>query len=146
MFGLSFSELIIIAVLALILLGPDKLPDAAKTIAKGLKEFKKATDDLKGQVEQELKFDELFRDDATKIANPKPALVPPVGSAPVPGPAGPPPSATAANVPGLEAAFAGAEPVAAPEPAPAANAPAAPTPEAPTPAAAPAAPTAAAQS
>ncbi|BDG03582.1 Sec-independent protein translocase protein TatB [Anaeromyxobacter oryzae] len=106
MFGLSFSELVIIAVLALILLGPDKLPEAAKTVAKGLREFKRATEDLKEQVESELKFDEILRDvrDEPKIA-PRPALVPPVPAA-VPGPAGPPPPATSENVPGLEAALA----------------------------------------
>ncbi|MGB8929708.1 MAG: twin-arginine translocase TatA/TatE family subunit, partial [Anaeromyxobacteraceae bacterium] len=54
MFGLSFGELAIIAILALILLGPDRLPDAAKTLAKGLRELRKATDDLKGQLGDEL--------------------------------------------------------------------------------------------
>lgn len=103
MFGLSFGELVIIAVLALLLLGPDKLPEAAKTFAKGLKEFKRATEDLKDQVESELKLDDLLRDEP-KIA-PRPALVPPVPAA-VPAPAGPPPTATTENVPGLEAALA----------------------------------------
>lgn len=112
MFGLSFGELVIIAVLALLLLGPDKLPDAAKTFAKGLKEFKRATEDLKDQVESELKLDDLLRDEP-KIA-PRPALVPPVPAA-VPGPAGPPPTATTENVPGLEAAL--AEPAAPAAPA-----------------------------
>jgi sec-independent protein translocase protein TatB len=127
MFGMSFSELVIIAVLALLLLGPDKLPDAAKTVAKGIREFKKATDDLKGQIDTEFRFNDLLDD--RKIAAPKPALVPPV-AATVPGPAGPPPPATAANVPGLEAAL--AEPpltdaeTAAPAPAPDAPATASP--------------------
>jgi sec-independent protein translocase protein TatB len=98
MFGLSFGEIVIIAVLALLLLGPERLPEAAKTLGKGLREFKKATDDLKGQIETEIYADER------KV--PRPALVPPVASAPVPGPAGPPPAATAENVPGLEAALA----------------------------------------
>ncbi|WP_242392622.1 Sec-independent protein translocase subunit TatA/TatB [Anaeromyxobacter oryzisoli] len=120
MFGLSFGELVIIAVLALLLLGPDKLPDAAKTVAKGLKEFKRATEDLKEQVGSELKFDDLLRDEP-KIA-PRPALVPPVPAA-VPEPSGPPPGATTENVPGLEAAL--AEP-AAPQAAGADAAPPAP--------------------
>ena len=54
MFGLSFGEIVIIAVLALLLLGPDKLPDAAKTLAKGLKELRRASDDLKDQLGTEL--------------------------------------------------------------------------------------------
>jgi sec-independent protein translocase protein TatB len=100
MFGLSMGELVIIAVLALLLLGPDRLPDAAKTLGKGLRDLRKATEDLKDQVEREIYVD----DSAKKLA--RPALVPPVPTAPpVPGPAGPPPAATAENVPGLEAAL-----------------------------------------
>jgi sec-independent protein translocase protein TatB len=98
MFGLSFGEILIIAVLALLLLGPERLPEAAKTLGKGLRDIRRATDDLKDQVERE-----IYADDR-KVA--KPALVPPVPAAPVPGPAGPPPQATADNVPGLEAALA----------------------------------------
>ncbi|ACG71308.1 sec-independent translocation protein mttA/Hcf106 [Anaeromyxobacter sp. K] len=110
MFGLSFGEIVIIAVLALILLGPDRLPEAAKTIGKGLRQFKQATDDLKDQIETE-----IYKDDR-KVA--RPSLVPPVPNRPVPGPAGPPPAATAENVPGLEAALVDAEPAApAAEPA-----------------------------
>lgn len=116
MFGLSFGEIVIIAVLALLLLGPDRLPDAAKTLGKGLRDLRKATDDLKDQVERE-----IYTDDLKKIA--RPALVPPVPvSPPIPGPAGPPPQATAENVPGLEAALAeppGAEAVAPPAAEPA---------------------------
>src|SRR5213592_3348403 len=48
------TELIIIAGLALLLLGPDQLPQIAKSIGKGLREIRKATDDLKGQFEQEM--------------------------------------------------------------------------------------------
>jgi sec-independent protein translocase protein TatB len=98
MFGLSFGEIVIIAVLALLLLGPDRLPEAAKTLGKGLRDLRRATDDLKDQVEREIYVDER------KLT--KPALVPPVPAAPVPGPAGPPPPATTENVPGLEAALA----------------------------------------
>ncbi len=107
MFGLSFGEIVIILVLALVLLGPDKLPDAAKTLGKTLRQIRSATDDLKDQVERE------FYADDKKVA--RPSLVPPVPAAPVPGPAGPPPAATAENVPGLEAAL--AEPTPASPPA-----------------------------
>jgi sec-independent protein translocase protein TatB len=114
MFGLSFSEIVIIAVLALLLLGPDRLPDAMKTLGKGMRELRKATDDLKDQVEREMYTD----DSGNKIA--RPALVPPVPNGPpVPGPAGPPPAATADNVPGLEAALVDPPaPALAAEPAP----------------------------
>ncbi len=108
MFGLSFTEVIIIAVVALLLLGPDKLPDAAKTLGKSLREIRKATDDLKDSVERE-----IYAEDRPA----KPALVPPVAARPVPGPAGPPPEATPENVPGLEAAL--VEPAPAPPSTPA---------------------------
>lgn len=98
MFGLSFGEIVIIAILALLLLGPERLPEAARTLGKGLREVRRATEDLKDQVERE-----IYTDDR-KAA--KPALVPPVPAARVPGPAGPPPPATPDNVPGLEAALA----------------------------------------
>jgi sec-independent protein translocase protein TatB len=52
--GLSMTEVIIILGLALLLLGPDQLPQLAKSIGKGLREIRKATDDLKGQFEQEI--------------------------------------------------------------------------------------------
>lgn len=112
MFGLSFGEILIIAVLALVLLGPERLPDAAKTLGKAMRELKRATDDLKDQIETEIYADER--------KGPKPSLVPPVPAAPVPGPAGPPPAATAENVPGLEAALAEpGEPAPAPPASPA---------------------------
>jgi sec-independent protein translocase protein TatB len=110
MFGLSFGELLIIAVIALLLLGPDRLPEAAKTVGKGLRELRKATEDLKDQVESE-----IYSEDRKKV---KPALVPPIHAQPVPGPAGPPPAATAENVPGLELAIGDPDEAPAPPAAP----------------------------
>jgi sec-independent protein translocase protein TatB len=52
--GLSMTEIIIILGLALLLLGPDQLPSLAKSLGKGLRELRKATDDLKGQFDTEI--------------------------------------------------------------------------------------------
>jgi len=118
MFGLGMGEVVIILVLALILLGPQKLPDAAKQLGKGLREFRKATEDLKSQFETEL------YSDASKPAKPTlvdPAKQPAPGDAPpgvpaggVPATKGDVPGATAQNVPGLEAALAESRPSTAP--------------------------------
>lgn len=69
MFGISVYEMGIILVLALIVLGPKKLPDIAKALGKAFNEFKKATNDFKESmgVDNELQnvksaFDEINRD------------------------------------------------------------------------------------
>ena len=49
MFGIGMPELLLILGLALIVLGPKKLPELAKTLGKGLAEFRRATDELKDE-------------------------------------------------------------------------------------------------
>lgn len=53
MFGIGMPELIIIMVVALIVIGPKKLPDLARSLGKGMAEFKKATQDIKETLDVE---------------------------------------------------------------------------------------------
>jgi sec-independent protein translocase protein TatA len=52
MFGIGMPELLLILGLALIVLGPKKLPELARALGKGLAEFRRATDDLKSEFRQ----------------------------------------------------------------------------------------------
>jgi sec-independent protein translocase protein TatB len=51
MFGLGMGELIVILAIALIFLGPKRLPDVASSLGKAIRSFRKATNDLTSQLE-----------------------------------------------------------------------------------------------
>jgi len=51
MFGIGGSELLVIFIIALVVVGPDKLPEIARAIGKVFGELQKATDDLKREMD-----------------------------------------------------------------------------------------------
>jgi sec-independent protein translocase protein TatA len=77
---IGMPEMVVIAVIALIIFGPRKLPELGKSLGKSIAEFKRASNELKNTLEDEIRTEEL--QDARKSAQ-----VPPSASVPAPTPA-----------------------------------------------------------
>ena len=59
MFGLGVPEILLILAIALIVIGPKKLPDLAKTMGRAMGEFKNAAQNFKKSIEMESSIDEF---------------------------------------------------------------------------------------
>jgi TatA/E family protein of Tat protein translocase len=79
MFGIGMPELLLILALALIVLGPKKLPELARALGKGMAEFRRATDELKDELRHlENEIDET---PSGRSSNDDPSLEKPVETA-----------------------------------------------------------------
>jgi len=78
MFGsIGMPELIIIFVIALIIFGPKKLPELGRSLGRSLNEFKRASNELKNTLEEEVRIEEQREKTAAEKA-----AAPPVTAAP----------------------------------------------------------------
>lgn len=60
MFGsIGVPELIVIFIIALLVFGPKKLPEVGKSVGRAIREFKKASDELRSKVEEEINASEI---------------------------------------------------------------------------------------
>ncbi|MHB8249773.1 MAG: Sec-independent protein translocase protein TatB [Acidithiobacillus sp.] len=100
MFDFSFGELVVLAVIALLVVGPDKMPEMARTAGRWYGVLRRTLTGVRAEVEQQLLLDDLRReaDQLRNLAN-EDLLVPP--SAPEPPGETPPPPGNSA-VPAVE--------------------------------------------
>lgn len=116
MFGISFSELLLVGLVALLVLGPERLPGAARTAGLWVGRLKRSFNAIKQEVEREIGADEIRRqlhnehilsmeEEARKILQPKPANTQSADAQPVS------PSADAGSIAPAESASVSAPPV-----------------------------------
>lgn len=62
MFDIGFAELVIVAIVGLLVLGPERLPTAARSVAIVLARLRRQAGELRREIEQELDLDGIRRD------------------------------------------------------------------------------------
>ena len=78
MFGIGMPEMILILAIALIVIGPKKLPDLAKSLGRAMREFKKATNEFKETMQIDSDMADVkkafydIKDDVKTAVDPKP--------------------------------------------------------------------------
>jgi sec-independent protein translocase protein TatB len=82
MFNIGAAELAVIFVVALLLLGPEKLPELARGIGKFMREFRRQTDEVRGMVEREFYQMDHEIKETPAAPNTVPSITPPATEAP----------------------------------------------------------------
>lgn len=95
MFGLGFGEMVVIVILAILVVGPERLPTLLKTVGGAMRQMRQASRDIRSTVG----LDELMTLDDPQPKRPVARVKPPVDGAPVAHAAPPPPAAPAPTVP-----------------------------------------------
>ena len=70
-FGIGFGEVIVILLVALIIWGPKRLPDIARTLGKTMRALRKATYDLTSAVTKELDIQETDSKENNRLSQPR---------------------------------------------------------------------------
>jgi TatA/E family protein of Tat protein translocase len=94
-FNVGPAEILVILLLALIVFGPKRLPEIGKTVGKGLREFRQATQDVKNELSMNLDDDDDDDDDAKPSSS-----TPPKANSSSPSPNGESETAGSSQVPG----------------------------------------------
>ncbi len=74
--SIGMPELLIIFVIALIIFGPRKLPELGRSLGKSLTEFKRASNDLRSTLEEEIRVEDPRPDPPVKPKTTEPTQVP----------------------------------------------------------------------